>query len=124
MSTLQVLHLGFQSPQSRPDPTTRPRPPLARSVLPALAVLLFRGVHEYFEDLLTQIEAPLKRNATLSMALDFVVPQLNQLFSRAEPFKTCDRAFVYTSCDNVRRRCHMGQLKCVSQLGGSQIRVQ
>ncbi|KAI9512081.1 hypothetical protein F5148DRAFT_1280124 [Russula earlei] len=99
MSRLETLRVDFQSPRPRPDPASRPPPPLTRSVLPALTRLSFQGVHEYLEDLLAQIQAPLlnKLEIVFFMDLNFVVPQLHQLISDAESFKTCDKALVYTS---------------------------
>ncbi|KAI9453114.1 hypothetical protein F5148DRAFT_484998 [Russula earlei] len=104
MSRLETLYVGFQSPLSRPDPASRPPPLLTRSVLPALTKIVFRGVHEYLEDLLAHIEAPsLNRlEITFFMNFDFVVPQLHQLISRAESFKTFEKAFVYTSHHAIR----------------------
>ncbi|KAI9454353.1 hypothetical protein F5148DRAFT_1378269 [Russula earlei] len=101
MSRLVILRVDFQSPRY---PSSRPRPPLTRTVLPALTDLLFQGVHEYLEDLLAQIEAPLLNTLyiTFFMDLDFVVPQLHQLISRTEWFKTCDRAFVCIAHPLVR----------------------
>ncbi|KAI9452740.1 hypothetical protein F5148DRAFT_497315 [Russula earlei] len=99
MSRLESLNLKFRSPRSRPDPPSRSTPPLIRSILSALTYLLFQGVHEYLEDLLAQIEAPLLSTLAITffMDLDFVVPQLHRLISQAERFKTCDKAFVETS---------------------------
>ncbi|KAI9456588.1 hypothetical protein F5148DRAFT_1369711 [Russula earlei] len=104
ISRLEALRLEFQSPQSRPDPASRPRPLLTRSVLPALTDLQFRGVHEYLEDLLAGIEVPFlnKLWITFFMDLDFVVPQLHRLITHAEWFRSCDRASVYTSDGAVR----------------------
>ncbi|KAI9453117.1 hypothetical protein F5148DRAFT_485141 [Russula earlei] len=104
MSRLEGLSVGFQSPLSRPDPESRPPPPLTRSVLPALTDLEFQGAHEYLEDLLAQIEAPLCNEFEIRffMNLDFDVPQLHQLISHAEWFKTCKKAFVYTSHHAIR----------------------
>ncbi|KAI9507858.1 hypothetical protein F5148DRAFT_1284738 [Russula earlei] len=102
MSGLETLRLEFQSPRSRPDPESRPPTSLTRSVLP-LRELFFKGVHEYLEDLLAYIETPVlnKLKITFFMDLNFVVPQLHQLISRAE-FGTCDKAFVYTSEHAIR----------------------
>ncbi|KAI9512085.1 hypothetical protein F5148DRAFT_1309213 [Russula earlei] len=101
LSRLTTLRLGFQSPLY---PASRPPPPLTRSVLPALTRLEFKGVHEYLEDLLAQIEAPLltRLYVTFFMDIDFVIPQLHQLISKTESFKTCDRATVYTSDRAIR----------------------
>jgi hypothetical protein len=55
LSNLEALSLEFQSPQSRP---ARRPPPSKRSVIPALTSLLFKGVIEYLEDLVTRIDTP------------------------------------------------------------------
>jgi F-box-like len=59
LTSLTHLSIGFESPASRPDPTTRHSPPLKRAVLPALTSFYFHGVSEYLEDLMAQIDAPL-----------------------------------------------------------------
>jgi hypothetical protein len=58
LSSLKILSLGFESPQSRPDQGSRPPPPLKLSVIPSLTRLFFKGVTEYLEDLVTCIDAP------------------------------------------------------------------
>ncbi|KAI9454363.1 hypothetical protein F5148DRAFT_429608 [Russula earlei] len=99
MSRLETLRLEFESPRSRSDLASRPRPPPTRSVLPALTQLMFQGVHEYLEDVLAQIEAPNlnKLEITFFMDVHFVVPHLLQLIGHTKSFKKCDRAFVCTS---------------------------
>jgi len=77
MTRLEFLHLGFLSPRSRPDPTSRPLPPSTHFVLPALTQFLFKGVYEYLEDLLARIDAP--TSTSFFMDLDFDVPQLHRL---------------------------------------------
>ncbi|KAI9457880.1 hypothetical protein F5148DRAFT_1287545 [Russula earlei] len=62
LSRLEILCIEYQSPLY---PASRPRPPLTRSVLPALINLVFRSVHEYLEDFVAQIEAPLLRSLYL-----------------------------------------------------------
>ncbi|KAI9451100.1 hypothetical protein F5148DRAFT_1378905 [Russula earlei] len=101
MSRLGTLRLEFQSPLY---PASRPPPPLTRSVLPVLTRLEFRGVHEYLEDILAQIEVPFLNNldVTFFIDIDFVIPQLHQLISQTESFKTCDSATVYTSDRGIR----------------------
>ncbi|KAI9457882.1 hypothetical protein F5148DRAFT_1321894 [Russula earlei] len=96
MSRLEIFQLGFQSPLY---PASGPPPPLTRSVLPALTQLTFQGVHEYLEDLLAQIEAPLliTLHVTFFMDIDFILPQLHRLISQTESFNSCDRATVRTS---------------------------
>ncbi|KAI9455886.1 hypothetical protein F5148DRAFT_384477 [Russula earlei] len=107
MSKLETLHLEFRSP---PYPASRPPTPLTRSVLPALTRLEFEGVHEYLEDLLAQIEAPLLNNLIVVFFrnLDFVLPQLRRLISQAEWFKTCDRATVRAWPSDIHLRIYRG----------------
>ncbi|KAI9455201.1 hypothetical protein F5148DRAFT_1378121 [Russula earlei] len=109
LSRLETLRLGFQSPLY---PASQPRPPLTRSVLPALTRLEFKGVHEYLEDLVAQIEAPLlnKLYVIFFMDIDFVIPQLHRLISKTESFKTCDRATVYTSGRAIRFTTRLPEL--------------
>ncbi|KAH9971484.1 hypothetical protein BGW80DRAFT_1460451 [Lactifluus volemus] len=59
LTSLASLSIGLKSPASRPDTTNRRPPPLTRAVLPALTEFDFRGVSEYLEDLMAQIDAPL-----------------------------------------------------------------
>ncbi|KAI9457879.1 hypothetical protein F5148DRAFT_338785 [Russula earlei] len=101
MSRLETLSLGFRSPLY---PASRPPPPLTRSGLPALTGLTFCGVHEYLEGLLAPIEVPLlnKLDVTFFMDIDFVIPQLHRLITKAESFKRCDIAIVRTSDRAIR----------------------
>ncbi|KAI9455743.1 hypothetical protein F5148DRAFT_386959 [Russula earlei] len=101
LSRLETLRLQFQSPRY---PASRPRRPLTRSVLPVFTRLAFRGVHEYLEDLLAQIEAPLLTTlyVTFFMDIDFVLPQLHRLISQVESFNSCDRATVRISGHAIR----------------------
>ncbi|KAI9450687.1 hypothetical protein F5148DRAFT_1335837 [Russula earlei] len=86
MSRLESLHVEFESPRY---PASRRSLSLTRSVLPSLTKLVFRGAHQYLEDLLAQIEAPLLNKLKIGFFLDphFVVPQLHQLINYAESFK-------------------------------------
>ncbi|KAI9508070.1 hypothetical protein F5148DRAFT_26966 [Russula earlei] len=101
MSRLAALRVEFKLPRY---PTSRPPLPLTRSVLPSLTRLVFEGVHEYLEDLLAQIEAPLLNKLRIIFFMDpqFVIPQLHRLINFAESFKKCHTAFVYTSYDAIR----------------------
>jgi hypothetical protein len=103
MTSLESLHLRFRSPQSRPDPESRPLPPPTRFVLPALTQLMFKGVYEYFEDLLARIDAPrlYYLRVIFFMDLNFEVPQLHRLIGHAEEFKTFDRANVWISHSGI-----------------------
>ncbi|KAI9434739.1 hypothetical protein F5148DRAFT_990007, partial [Russula earlei] len=51
------------------------------TLFPTLTQLEFKGIHEYLEDLVAQIEAPLlsRLYITFSMDLNFILPQLHQV---------------------------------------------
>jgi len=101
---LEELHLGFQSPRSHPDRANQRLPPQTRLILPALSTLQFKGVSEYFEDLVAQIDAPLLNDVWIVFLhqLVFDTPQLLQFFSRANGFKVHPRANVRFCGDFVR----------------------
>jgi hypothetical protein len=57
LTVLKTLRIEFHSP-SRPDQRNIRPPPSTRIVLPILTNLTFRGVSEYFEDLMALIDTP------------------------------------------------------------------
>lgn len=89
LTKLETLHLGFRSPLSRPDQTGHRLPPLTRILLPVLTSLWFRGVSEYLEDLVSQIDAPLLDDVIITFfnQLVFDTPQLLRFVSRTESLK-------------------------------------
>jgi len=98
MTRLDYLELRFRSPRPLPHPASRPLPPPIRFALPALTELVFNGVYEYLEDLLSRIDTPLLYNLTITF-FDFIghnydIPQLHRLISHAEEFKALDHAVV------------------------------
>jgi hypothetical protein len=82
--TSEKFSLTFESPESCPDLECRRHPPSTRSVLPVLRVLYFKGVSEYLEDLVTDIDAPQLNKLLISFFNDsvFDTPQLIQFISR------------------------------------------
>jgi len=104
MTKLEILDVQFRSPRSRPDPASLPPPPPTRFVLPALTKLIFEGVHEYLEDLLSRINAPLLYNLRIIffMDLDFDVPQYHWLVGHAKVFKAFDHAEVLISDNSIK----------------------
>jgi len=96
LTRLGSLVLEFQSPRSRPDRTSRLSPPLTRTILPALTFLRFEGVTEYLEDLVTQIDAPLLRDISITFfnQLIFNISQLPKFLCRTETFTVLDQATV------------------------------
>src|SRR5712672_578331 len=99
MTRLETLDLRFRSPRSRPDPASRPLPPPTPFVLPALVELKFEGVHEYLEDLLAPINAPLLHYLYIVFFMDLNsdLPQLHRLVDHAKEFKTYDHAELLIS---------------------------
>jgi len=83
LSSLETLHLRFQSPQSRPDwEIRRPAPP-KRFAIPVLERFEFKGVIEYLEDLVTFIDAPQLDHLLITFfnQIDFDCPRLAQFIS-------------------------------------------
>jgi hypothetical protein len=96
LTRLESLFLGFRSPRSRPDRTSRLSPPLTRTILPALSHLQFKGVTEYLEDLVTQIDAPLLKDISITFfnQLIYNISQLPKFLCRTETFTVLDQATV------------------------------
>jgi hypothetical protein len=96
LSTLESLHLEFESPQSRPDWQSRSLPSLKRSIIPALYKFHFRGVTEYLEELLTRIDTPQldEMHITLFNQIDFDCPRLAQFINCTPTLGALDEARV------------------------------
>ena len=103
MTRLETLGIGFESPRSRPDNKSRRPPPLRRILLPVLAVLTFKGVDKYLEDLVARIDAPRLANVFITFfhQLIFDTPQLSQFISRTPKLKAHDEARVVFSEGHV-----------------------
>jgi len=104
LSRLQKLRLHFRSPLSRPPQEDRCLPPPTRTVLPALSLLDFRGVSEYLEDLVAQIDAPVLEEirTVFFHQLVFDTPQLLQFLNRTNVLGTSNRADVLLDGDFAR----------------------
>ena len=96
MTRLKSLSLGFHSPRSCPDPASRRPPPPTRTILPALTHFNYRGVSEFLEDLVSQIDTPLLDNAEITFfnQLIFDIPRLPQFIRHLSKFKAFDQAYV------------------------------
>ena len=93
---LKCLFIGFESPESSPDPENR-RPLLpSRTLLPALTNFTFRGASEYVEVLVAQIDAPLLDSISIIFFHQFIfdTPQLAQFMRRATGLKALNDARV------------------------------
>jgi hypothetical protein len=96
LTRLESLVLGFKSPRSRPDRTSRFSPRRAPTILPALIHLVFKGVTEYLEDLVTQIDAPLLKHISIEFFNQLIlnISQLPKFLCRTETFTVLDQATV------------------------------
>ena len=96
MPRLGDLHFQFDSPESFPNRESRRHPPPARSTPPALREMIFGGIDDYFEDLVSRIDTPVIRVLEISFFYrhfyDF--SQLSQFISRVEVFKSPVRAQI------------------------------
>jgi hypothetical protein len=116
LTRLERLHIGFESPRSRPDRKIRRLPPQTHTHLPILTRLQFKGVAEYLEDLVAWIDAPLLDTLTINFfhQLIFDTPQLTRFIGRTPNFKAHDEAHVKFSEWNVTvefSRTFDGELK-------------
>ena len=89
LTKLKSLYLEFRSPLSRPDHANRRPPPLARITLPAISTLQFKGVSEYLENLVAQIDAPLlgELGIVFFHQLVFDIPQLLRFVRRTNTLR-------------------------------------
>ena len=103
MSSVTTLHLRFRSPRSCPNRARRRPPPLTRVMLPALTTLSFKGVSEYLEGLVSQIDAPLlhKVDIVFFNQLVFDIPQLYQFIDRLGKFEVPTQADIVFFEDSV-----------------------
>jgi len=92
---LKRLSISFRSPRSRPDPESRGLPPLTRSILPTLTSLYFHGAHEYLEDIMSRIDAPLVLRLKVTFFIDriFIIPHFHRFISNTN-INTLDKATV------------------------------
>jgi hypothetical protein len=91
LNRLEKLTVEFASHRSFPGLETRRPPPQARTLLPTLTMLSFKGVAEYLQDLVAAIDAPLLVNLGIIFfrVLKFHnAPQLTQFINRTPKFKS------------------------------------
>ena len=100
LSGLEGLSLEFQSPRSHPD---RRPPPSRRFVIPALVSLLFKGVVEYLEDLVTRIDTPQLDGLDITFfnQVDIDTPRLAQFINRTPKLRKRDAHVQFN--DNFAR---------------------
>jgi hypothetical protein len=95
-TNLKSLTIEFESPLSRPDQESRHPPPSTRIVLPVLTHFQFKGVSEYVEDLVAQIDAPSLDTTWITFfhQLIFDIPQLAQFMGRTTRFQEPNEVHV------------------------------
>jgi hypothetical protein len=96
LTSLKTLTLNFQSPRSCPDRAGRRLLPLTRLVLPVLESFWFKGVNEYWDDLMARIDAPLLDilEITFFNQILFDTPQFMQFISRTPRLKAVEKAHL------------------------------
>ncbi|KAH9967682.1 hypothetical protein BJV74DRAFT_799488 [Russula compacta] len=94
LPSLKYLYIGFRCPRSRPDRMGLPPP--TRAVLPALFDFQFKGVSEYFEDLVARVDTPKLRWLEIHLFMDlmFNIPQLHKFIVRAEEIRSLNSAEI------------------------------
>jgi hypothetical protein len=104
LTKLEKLELTFKSPRSRPDRESRRPPPPTRTLLPALTCMTFKGINEYLEDIVAQIDTPLLEALSITFfhQLAFDTRQLAQFIGRAPEPGGYDEAHVVFSEHTVR----------------------
>jgi hypothetical protein len=97
LTNMERLQLEFESPQSSPGQESRGSPPLTRSILPALTEFSFKGVNEYFEELVARIDTPRLEifSATFFNDIEFETPELIRFLSRSSTFNAPKEAHLF-----------------------------
>lgn len=104
LTKLNLFELTFQSPRSRPVRESRRPPPPTRTLLPSLTHMTFKGINEYLEDIVAQIDAPLLDALFITFfhQLTFDTRQLAQFIGRAPKLEGRNEARVVFSEHTVR----------------------
>jgi len=106
LTRLESLSLTFRSPEPLPDREIRIPPPHARTLLPALTYLRFRGVPEYMEHLVAQIHDPLLESMEITFFHQEVleISELAKFIRRADKLSLVDRGEVIfrSECISVK----------------------
>jgi hypothetical protein len=104
LTKLKLLELTFQSPRSRPVRESRRPPPPTRTLLPSLTRVAFKGVNEYLEDIVAQIDAPLVNALSITFfhQLSFDTRQLARFIGRAPKLEGYNEAHVVFNQLTVR----------------------
>jgi hypothetical protein len=101
---LESLHIQFISPRSRLDRECRLPYPSTRSVLPILTELRFKGVSEYFEDLVARIDTPQLSTLYITFfnQIAFDTPQVVRFIHFTPRLKAFEKAHVVFDYEAAR----------------------
>ena len=104
LTRLESLFIIFESPQSHSNRKDRRPLPRTRILHPVLTELYFKGVSEYLEDLVAQIDTPQldKLSITFFHQLIFNTPQLIEFISRTPNFQAHHEARVFFNDQHVQ----------------------
>jgi hypothetical protein len=97
LTNLEFLRLQFRDPRPRPAlESRRPPPPLTRSILPGLTMIIFKGASEYLEDILARIDAPRLNELYIVFfnEIIFDTPQLFQFISRRPTLRAPEKGHI------------------------------
>jgi len=97
LTNLEFLQLHFRDPQPRPAlDIRRPPPPLTRSILPRLTMILFKGASEYLDDILARVDAPRLNELEIVFfnEIIFDTPQLFQFISRRPMLRKPEKGHI------------------------------
>ena len=96
LTSLEELWLEFQSPLFPPERESRCPPPPTRIALSVLTWFSFKGVSEYFDDLVARIDAPRldKLFITFFNDIEFDTPQIIQFINCIPMLKGLEQARV------------------------------
>lgn len=103
LTSLKHLSLTFLPPRSRPEIVTRPQPQLTHTILPHLTHLHFKGVTEYFEDLVARIDVPMLEDISIRFfnQLLFDIFHLPEFLRRTVKFTAHDQANVIFRTNSI-----------------------
>jgi hypothetical protein len=84
-------------------PNAHPRPPPTRFLLPVLNTLGYRGLSEYFDDLVALIDAPRLNNLDITLLNDIAldIPQFTQFISCTSMLEALKKAYVAFQADSA-----------------------
>jgi len=98
LTSLEFLCVRFRCPRPRPALESRrpPPPPVTRSILPGLTMIVFKGASEYLEEILARIDAPRIDECIITFfnQVIFDTPQLFQCISRRPSLRAQEKGHI------------------------------